>query len=289
MSFKLIVICSDSRVADRACKEIWRQELRDLPNCEIMQIDQKKQWVPLLDKTDAQDTQVLLITGEHGSLNTRMFNEVSLYTWQNWVRINKKNVQFDLIITDLCDSTTLLAIGMASLLKTSGMFISAISTCHGMRSAIIAAKPRCLSDIQNALKNYIDNTSILGGTNISFAKRKIAPFPRSLFFSEYIKEIHDKRVPMALNINISEEEQRQKVIKLIKSKGISSKESECLERYINSEKVLKELYSNQLNWLKVGVWGSSFLIFAGLVKLYAMLYAMADSLEISYINDFTFK
>ncbi|WP_131781344.1 hypothetical protein [Legionella gresilensis] len=286
-NFKLIAICSDSTIANRATKETWRQKLLELKFCEIKEINKSEGIIPNLNGYNPKDIKVLLITGEHGSIDLSVFNEVSLIKWREWVDRHKSRApQFDIIITDLCDSTVLLSIGMVSLLKPSGLFISSISTCHGMRDAIIKEDPTCLYDIQKALTNYIQNTTILGGCNISFAKKRVNPFPRSLFFSEKISEIHDKKVPMTFEVD--ELLQRRKVITVIRSEGILSKEKDSLVDFITSEKALAELYSNQLSWMKVGLWVMGFLVFLGIVKLYAMINSAKENLDTCDINPYQF-
>ncbi|STX51950.1 Uncharacterised protein [Legionella busanensis] len=285
--FKLVVICSDSTVANRAKKEIWRKKLLQLKHCEIKEINKNDGIIPSCNQNHPKDVQVLLITGEHGSVDLLEFNEISLVKWQDWVDRHKNQPpQFDIIIMDLCDSTALLSIGIASLLKPSGLFISSIATCHGMRDVIVNAAPTSLYDIQKALITYIQNSNILGGCNISFAKKRANPFPRSLFFSGKITEIHDKKVPMTLAVD--ELLQRQKVIRVIKSKGVISKEKESLIEFITSEKALSELYSNQLSWMKIGLWFTSFLVFLGLVKLYSMMNANIEDFDICDIKPYCF-
>lgn len=219
----VVVICSDPDVGKRQYNEIWRGLLLSLtavkPNLHVLNIERDNALIPMLPASlDSTKKSVLLITGEHGDVETGIYNEVQIAYWEKWIQ-SQSHQAFDLIIIDFCDSAPL-GEKLLPLLKPQGVIVSSIATAHGMlRDALIEVNFESMSRMLQAVKTNIENTmSLLGGSNLSFITKNNPSSSYSFFHSQspskqLIKQlIYDAKVPSSLDFLDNEHIQRGKVL-----------------------------------------------------------------------------
>lgn len=247
------VICSDPNIGNRKKTESWRNSLSKI-GCQLININRANQTIPSLSPTQAKEN-MLLITGEHGDIDSKIFNEVHIDVWETWISEQHKNkIGFDLIVIDLCDSAYFLSKEISKLIKPHGVIVSSISTCHGIRDGLIESHMNDINSIKQSIKNNIVNSkAVINGSNISFAKRKSVSFPTSLFYSESVKIIHDKSIPDNIYAKDDERQQRNKILRAINKSKVDISSVKNLENYPDTEEFDKTIKQNRIDWMKVGL------------------------------------
>lgn len=258
----IYVICSDPTIYNRQNSEVWRNNM-DVLQVNLINIDRKKKLIPSIPSNDDSNESVLLITGEHGDIGSEIYNEVNLSVWKDWVK-KQKNNQFDLIVVDLCDSSYLIsAANFKNLVKPEGVIVSSISTCHGIRDSLLQVNFESIPSMLNAIKENIKNTrELLGGSNISFTKKKNVSSTYGLFYSESTLLVCDGKIPASLDQD--NEKFRRKAVLDNLSSDVEVKQHIDFPSYLDEEEINSVLKQDKINWLKVGLFGATVSLGAGL-------------------------
>lgn len=217
----IISICTSPK-ADEA---IWRNPLAQLGPIANINNGNIPEIKEIINTCPKDQKIILLVTGGHGDIDQKRFNEASLDEWKKWIK-NQPKGKFNLIILDFCDSSALIRTEMASLLTPCGSIVSNVSTGHGLRASLIESGFSRMG--KTALISFhCSSFDLLKGSNVSITKRRATTTVlQKLFCEESVSKIYDSRVPCDMG-EVNESKQRGKVIRYVKCVEKSSNDSEA--------------------------------------------------------------